>query len=103
MTSSKMFSMDNPKVFNLIICRTKGNIFSELDGEAVILNISSGIYSGLNPVGTFIWAQLEQPITIATLRDAIVREYDISEELCSQDLFHFLNDLADNNLVCIVN
>ena len=30
-------------------------LFQELQGEAVLLNLKSGVYFGLDPVGTRIW------------------------------------------------
>jgi len=30
-------------------------LFRELDGEAVLLNLKTGIYFGLNPVATRMW------------------------------------------------
>ena len=35
-------------------------IFRELDGEAVILNLDTGIYFGLDAVGTRIWRLIEE-------------------------------------------
>ena len=37
-----------------LIRRAKDAISTELDGETVILNIDTGIYSGLDQVGTTI-------------------------------------------------
>jgi hypothetical protein len=34
-------------------------VYAELDDEAVLLNIESGIYFGLNDVSTEIWKALE--------------------------------------------
>ena len=34
-------------------------VFRELDGEAVILNLETGLYFGLNEMGTRIWQRLD--------------------------------------------
>jgi hypothetical protein len=101
MTNSDIFTLDNQKLFELILYRAKDSISTELDGETVILDIASGIYSGLDFMGTFIWNQLEQPVSIASLRDAIIERYDVSEEQCVADLLDFLRDLTDNRLIVI--
>jgi hypothetical protein len=99
MTSKEVFSSNNEKLSQVILRRTKGSMSTELDGETVILDLASGTYSGLDAVGTFIWNQLEQPVTIAALRSAILGKYDVSEAQCSADLLDFLKVLADNGLI----
>ncbi len=103
MTNNEIFNLNNQQLFELILYRAKDSISTELDGETVILDIASGIYSGLDTIGTFIWNQLEQPATIAALRDAILERYDVAREQCVADLLAFLKDLADNGLILIKN
>lgn len=101
--NKEIFSINNKKVFHLIVSRKKESISTELDGETVILDIASGIYSGLDPVGTFIWNLLENPLSVMSLRDAILSQYDVSEEQCNADLLSFLKDLMDNGLIAVKN
>jgi hypothetical protein len=103
MTRGDIFSLNNQGVFDLIICRSKDNVSTELEGETVILDFSSGMYNGLDPVGTFIWNKLEQPLSVAALRDGILENYAVSEEQCIADLFDFLAVLAENGLICVEN
>ena len=35
-------------------------LFQELDGEAVLLHLESGVYFGLDPIGTRMWHLLEE-------------------------------------------
>lgn len=101
MTNSEIFSVNNQKIFDLIVCRARESVSTNLDGETVILDIASGVYSGLDPVGTFIWNRLEQPCSVGSLRDSILNHYDVTEEKCTADLLTFLKDLADHELVFI--
>jgi hypothetical protein len=103
MNYSQILSLNNNSLFGLTILRSQDGISTELDGETVILNIASGIYSGLDNIGTFIWNFLKEPATIATLRDAILERYDVTEKQCVDDLLVFLKDLADNGLICCQN
>ena len=103
MTNFETFSVNNEKLFELTLCRTQESISTALDGETVILDTHSGIYSGLDSVGTFIWDQLMQPATIAVLRDAMLEKYAVTEEQCLADLLVFLKELADNGLIVIQN
>lgn len=101
MTNIETFSLANDKLFELILRRAQESICTELDGETVILDMVSGMYIGLDSLGTFIWKQLERPVALAVLRDAILETYDVSEAQCVPDLLSFLTDLADNGLIAI--
>jgi hypothetical protein len=79
--------------------RSAGCVSTILDGETVILDVVSGIYSGLNEVGTVVWELLENQVTIAELREAILGSFDVSSEECSEHLLFFLQELADNKLI----
>ncbi|MBE0584415.1 MAG: PqqD family protein [Desulfofustis sp.] len=83
------------------IHRAKNAISTELDGETVILNIDTGIYSGLDRVGTTIWNALEQPATFLALKERIMADYEVSEQRCIADLCTFLDDLLKNRLIVL--
>ena len=70
----------------------------DLDGETAILNIESGIYFGLDPVGTKIWNSLKEPCKISDLVDMILSEYDVDEERCKNDVIELINNLKENGL-----
>lgn len=74
-------------------------ISSNLSGEAVVLNLNSGVYFGLNEVGASIWNLLQQPISIGEMRDAIVEEYEVEIAQCEQDLLSLLEDLLATGLI----
>jgi hypothetical protein len=99
MTNTEIFSRNNRKLFVIAVNRAKDCISTELDGETVILDTVSGIYSGLDPIGTYIWNLLEQPATVSTLRDAILERYDVTEEQCVADLLCFLKELAAKGMI----
>ena len=74
-------------------------ISCDLAGEAAILNLQTGIYYGLDPVGASIWNQLQTPKTLADLRDAILAEYDVEPARCEHDLQDLLDKLAAQHLI----
>jgi hypothetical protein len=71
----------------------------EVDGEAVILGLADGVYYGLDPVGARVWGLLEQPRTVAELRDAVVAEWEVDAPTAERDLLDLLADLAARGLV----
>ena len=82
-----------------IVVVSNHQISSNLSGEAVILNLNSGVYFGLNEVGASIWHLLQQPISIGEIRDAIVEEYEVKIAQCEQDLLSLLEDLLASGLI----
>lgn len=76
-------------------------IAAEADGEVLMMNVESGHYYGLNAVASFIWQQLEKPLTIAELCAAIQAEFEIDEERCLADTLAFVNDMLEDGLARI--
>lgn len=99
MIEVQLVSLDAKELEQSLFKRAAGSISTVLDGETVILDVESGIYSGLNEVGTVVWDLLENQVSIADLREAILRDFDVSPEECSENLLSFLQELADNKLI----
>lgn len=81
------------------ITAIKAQVSSDLAGEAVILSLKSGVYYGLNAVGASIWMLIQEPKTIAEIRDALLQEYDVEADVCDRDLQGLLQDLIASELV----
>jgi hypothetical protein len=103
MDYTKIFSTNNPKLKDITLYRAEDKIFTEMDNETIILDIASGIYSGLNPVGTTIWNLLEKPVSIAQIQTTLLAEFDVPEDQCTCDLLDFLKNLAENQLIVLVD
>ena len=72
---------------------------SDVGGEAVILNMESGIYFGLDPVGTRVWELLQAPRTPAEIRDELLAEFDVEPSRCEADVLRLLGGMRDEGLV----
>ena len=86
-----------------IISQTPDQIASELEGEAVILNLDSGTYYGLNEVGARIWQLIQQPCTFDKILRTLLAEYDVQPEACEQDLTKILAEMKDACLIEVSN
>jgi hypothetical protein len=84
-----------------IVRTAKDRIWCDVAGEAVILNLDSGVYYGLNAVGARVWGLIQEPKTVSELVSSLVEIYDVSAERCEIDLFSLLQDLADKELIVI--
>jgi len=75
----------------------------DLSGEAVILNLNSGMYYGIDEIGGVIWTALEEPRTLEYLREIILGSYQIDKETCDRDVMAFLSDMQSAGLIEITN
>jgi hypothetical protein len=72
---------------------------SNIRDEAVILDLKSGNYYGLNPVGAYIWQLIQASTTVGEIKTAILNEFEVDEATCSHDLERVLSDLANQGLI----
>ncbi|MEN6553603.1 MAG: PqqD family protein [Methanobacterium sp.] len=83
-----------------VISVTKEAVHCDVEDEVVILGLKDSVYYGLNPVGAFIWNTIiQEPKTVAEICDAVLEEYDVSEEVCEKDLMELLTELSDKGLI----
>jgi hypothetical protein len=74
-------------------------IFRDLGGEAVLLDLASGRYFGLNPVGTRIWTLLAEGATVAAVAAALAQEFDAEPAAIARDVDELVTELAARGLV----
>ena len=82
-----------------VISVTKDAVHCDVEDEVVILGLKDGVYYGLNPVGAFIWNLIQEPKTVAEIREAVLDEYDVEKEVCEKDLMELLTELSDKGLI----
>ena len=78
-------------------------LFQELHGEAVLLNLKTGVYFGLDSVGTRAWQLLPEHPVLSQILEVIVREYDVAEERCAEDLIRLIAEMREHELVTLVD
>ena len=76
-------------------------VFRELDGEAVILQLESGMYYGLDPVGTRLWQLIEAHGELRQVVERAVEEFEVDPETLERDLLQLVSDLAARQLVVV--
>lgn len=74
-------------------------LFRELEGEAVLLDLKSQRYFGLDAVGTRIWQLLEELRRPEAVLTAMLEEFDVSREQLEGDLEAFLARLREAGLI----
>ncbi len=74
-------------------------LFQELQGEAVLLNLKTGVYLGLDRIGTIIWQLLQEDGALSRVVEVIFREYDVTQEKFEQDLLNLVGQMEKQGLL----
>jgi hypothetical protein len=73
-----------------------------LDSEAVLLNLETEKYFGLDQTGTRMWQLLTSTPAIDIAFQLLLEEYDVAPELLRSNLSELLSRLVENGLLQVV-
>lgn len=74
-------------------------VFRALGDEAVMLNLASGVYFGLNSVGTRIWQLISEHGSTEKAIEALLAEYEVDEGRLRRDVDDLIRQLSEKGLV----
>lgn len=81
------------------ISRSDHVLSQDLGGEAVLLDLASEHYFGLNKVGTRIWQLLETTPVLADIHHALCAEFEADHARIEHDLLALVGKLRDAGLI----
>lgn len=70
-----------------------------MDGEAIIINLSNGVYYSLDKVGGFIWEQITATRSVAETVAAVSARYDVSHERARGDVERLIAELLREDVI----
>lgn len=73
----------------------------EMGDETVILDLNSGTYFSLNPVGARFWELAGQGLTLGGICDRILAEYDVERGQLETDLRRLADELCEKSLLIV--
>jgi len=79
--------------------RSPDALATQVDGDIMMLVLSTGMYHSLSGAAARIWEVLETPSTLDEISARIAEEYGVSLEQCRTDTQAFLADLSRAGLV----
>ena len=85
-----------------LIRRGEELVASDLEGETVMMSVRSGMYYGLDSIGSRVWQLVEQPRSVYELCDVLVEEYDVERAQCERDVIALLNEMRDEGIVDVL-
>lgn len=78
-------------------------ISSAMGAEQAILQLDSGKYFGLNPVGARIWQLAAEPRKVGDILATLLAEYEVPADRCRADLLAVLHQLHAAGLIEVRN
>lgn len=85
--------------FDSALRMPKNVLLRELDGEAVLLNLDTEYYFGLDRVGTRIFTVLTTARSIREGLEKLLQEYDVADEKLRHDVADLIEKLMQHGLV----
>jgi hypothetical protein len=76
-------------------------ISAEANGETVMMSVQMGTYVGLNAMGARIWDLLADPHDLETLCATLVRDFDVTPEICRAETQAFLDILLRQGAISL--
>ena len=70
-----------------------------LDGEAVLLDLASGSYFGLNEVGTVVWEELRTHGQVEKAIAKVLEEFEVERDTVEKDVDELLAELVEKKLL----
>jgi len=71
----------------------------QVGDETVILDLASGTYFGLDPVGARIWALLGEGKTLAQVCDVMLEEFEVTRADIERDVLELAGRLQEQQLI----
>ena len=84
------------------LTRSENLMFSEIDGDKVMVDIQRGAYFGLNPVAGEIWDLLATPKASAEIIQILLERYEVEPSTCQEETLAVLQRMLRLGLVEIV-
>jgi PqqD family protein of HPr-rel-A system len=84
-----------------VVAAAQDPVSTELGGERVLLHPETGQYHGLSDVAYSIWENIQEPVQVNEVHEALLEEYAVDPDECRQDLLAFLEELRAAQLVTV--
>src|SRR5205809_6891929 len=74
-------------------------LFRAVGDEAVLLNLKTELYLGLDPVGARMWTLFKESASLQQAFDLLLAEFDVDASRLRADLEEFLGQLKSQGLI----
>jgi hypothetical protein len=84
------------------VVQAKSVLVGQIGDEIVALHVDRGVCFGLNSVGSRVWQDVAQPVTVRDLCLGLHEIYDVEYKTCEAQVMDLLQDLLAEGLVQVV-
>ena len=74
-------------------------VYKTFEDEIILLHLDSGIYYGLDAVGSRFWSLLEQERDVDAALAVMANEFDVDRDTLEHDCRELLGELREKGLV----
>ncbi|BCN29011.1 PqqD family peptide modification chaperone [Anaeromicropila herbilytica] len=74
---------------------------TDLDGEKVMIDFSTGNYFLLKGAANEIWDYIQEPIIVQDILKRLMMVYDVSEDVCRESTYAFLTQLEGYKFISL--
>ncbi len=82
-----------------VVSHDEDQVYTIVEGEAVLMSVTNGKYYRLDDIGTRIWSLIETPTSVGQLCDQLVQEFSVERATCEADVSQLLEWMSAQNLV----
>jgi hypothetical protein len=85
--------------FNWLVTNTPAVVAEVIDGELVVMNLTSGTYYSSQGLGATVWRWIEEGHAVAAIEQALIAGCDVPADTVTRDLTAFIEQLSAESLV----
>jgi hypothetical protein len=86
-----------------VVTAAPDQVSCQVDDEAALLNLQTGVYYGLDAMGAYLWALLREPVSVQTLQERVQREYNAEPATVAADVAEFLEEMLAAGLITVAH
>jgi hypothetical protein len=80
-------------------CNEPSVIFERFDDETILINLDSGRYYSLDPVGVVVWELINRPLAMADLLERLEGHFDAEPSQVRTSILEFIGRLEEEQLI----
>ncbi len=83
--------------------KTDNTAATVIDGEAIIVNLTTGVYYSMDKVGAAVWEMMEQGMSVPQISAAIAARYEVDANTALADIEALTEKLDAEDLIVITD
>lgn len=74
-----------------------------VDGEAILINVTNGMYYSTTQVGGFVWSLIQKQQSLEDIVAAVARRYEVEQGAVRPEIAAFADELVSEGLAMLVD